>query len=170
MRCAPMRSENRQPRWLMATPHLTAAGLLILGLALAGLGALLASTPLSPFDLISGTGLVATALLLRRGLAVALLLYAAVMMAALMVSVWQHGLTLGSLLPAAGMLAPIGVWLLMPWATQTPETYGRTPKVALATALAIAFAAIGAAAVRAPNQMDDNMILAALPLAPHDGA
>jgi quinoprotein glucose dehydrogenase len=146
--------------WPQAAPRLTAASLLFLGIALATIGAVLTTSNLAPYDMIVGTGLVATALLLMRGVPAALSVYAVVIVTGVAFSVWQHGLVLSSLVPRADMLAPIGIWLLMPWVTRDFAARGRTPKVALATAVALAFAAIGAAAICAPNQLDENNTLA----------
>ncbi len=150
----------RHTTWRRAAPRLTAIGLLALGVGLATLGVVLTASAVSAFDMIAGTGLVATALLLRRSLASALLVYAVVILAGMGVSVWQHGLEFASLVPNANMLAPIGVWLLTPWVTRGLTVQDRRPKIALAAAVVIALATIGAAAVCAPNQMDDSSAIA----------
>jgi quinoprotein glucose dehydrogenase len=117
----------------------------ILGLATAGGGAWLASLGGSGFYLPLGLAMLVTAALLFRRSAKALWVYGGVVLATLAWAVWEIGFDWWPMASRGDVVAPIGLWLLMPWITRTLP--GGTPVAWRSAALPLAGALVIAAAV-----------------------
>jgi len=89
--------------------------LILLGLALLAGGAVLAASGGSPFYLLAGIGFGAAGVLLCRGLAEALVVYAALLAALLAWSLWEVGLDWWPLAARLDVAFVFGVLLLLPW-------------------------------------------------------
>lgn len=121
---------------------------IIIGLALGGGGFWLVTLGGSPFYLFAGLMFLITAGLLLMRKAVALWVYAVLVVAALAWAVWEVGFDWWQLGPRGGMIILLGLWLLTPWIRRplgfrspTGITYGANPwPLAVPVVLAIAVA------------------------------
>jgi len=89
--------------------------LILLGLALLAGGVMLAMAGGSPIYLLAGIGFVASGVLLCRGLAQALVVYAVLLAALLAWSLWEVGLDWWPLAARLDLGFVFGVLLLLPW-------------------------------------------------------
>ena len=89
--------------------------LVLLGLALLVGGVMLAVAGGSPFYLLAGIGFVAAGVLLCRGLAEALIVYAVLLAAMLAWSLWEVGLDWWPLAARLDVAFVFGVLLVLPW-------------------------------------------------------
>ncbi|ARQ57472.1 quinoprotein glucose dehydrogenase [Rhizobium sp. Kim5] len=121
---------------------------IIIGLALGGGGFWLVTLGGSLFYLFAGLMFLITAGLLLMRKAVALRVYAVLVVAALAWAVWEVGFDWWQLGPRGGMIILLGLWLLTPWIRRplgfrspTGITYGANPwPLAVPVVLAIAVA------------------------------
>ncbi|MBX4927723.1 glucose/quinate/shikimate family membrane-bound PQQ-dependent dehydrogenase [Rhizobium binae] len=107
---------------------------IIIGLALGGGGLWLVTLGGSIFYLFAGLMFLITAGLLLMRKAVALWVYAVLVVAALVWAVWEVGFDWWQLGPRGGVIILLGLWLLTPWIRQplgfrspTGITYGANP-------------------------------------------
>ncbi|WP_064681939.1 glucose/quinate/shikimate family membrane-bound PQQ-dependent dehydrogenase [Rhizobium bangladeshense] len=107
---------------------------IIIGLALGGGGLWLVTLGGSVFYLFAGLMFLITAGLLLMRKAVALWVYAVLVIAALAWAVWEVGFDWWQLGPRGGMIILLGLWLLTPWIRRplgfrspTGITYGANP-------------------------------------------
>jgi quinoprotein glucose dehydrogenase len=96
-------------------PRVYAVLLILIGLVLAGGGAYLVALGGSPYYVLCGLAVCAAGVLLWRGDGRGAKLYAAMLVATLVWSLWEVGFDGWAL--AARLLAPavLGLWLLTPW-------------------------------------------------------
>src|SRR4051812_47699894 len=123
---------------------LTAIVVASMGLGLTGGGVWLAALGGSSYYLIAGVVLLVTAWLLVRRRAEALLLYAALLLGTMIWAVYEAGLDFWSLAPRGDVLAPLGVWLLLPFIASHLAPRLRVARWALAAVLAVAVVVLGA--------------------------
>ncbi|MGR9420018.1 glucose/quinate/shikimate family membrane-bound PQQ-dependent dehydrogenase [Rhizobium leguminosarum] len=124
---------------------ITSIFFIIIGLALGGGGLGLVTLGGSVFYLFAGLMFVITAGLLLMRKAVALWVYAVLVVAALAWSIWEVGFDWWQLGPRGGMIILLGLWLLTPWIRRplglrspTGITYAANPwPLALPVILAI---------------------------------
>jgi quinoprotein glucose dehydrogenase len=90
----------------------------LIGLALAGGGALLVMLGGSPFYLAAGLGILLTGALLVAGRREALWVYAAVLIGTLIWALAEIGLDWWPLAARGDVIYPLGLWLLTPWITR----------------------------------------------------
>jgi quinoprotein glucose dehydrogenase len=86
--------------------------------ALAGGGLWLAALGGSLFYIIAGLGIVITGILLIRGRASALWVFAAVLFATLFWAIWEIGFDWWPLAARGDVIYPLALWLLTPWVTR----------------------------------------------------
>lgn len=127
---------------------ITAILFTLIGIALAVGGGQLVLFDGSAYYLICGLGFILTAILLFLRLAIALRVYAVLILASLVWAVWEVGFDWWQLGPRGGVIILLGIWLLTPWirrplgfSSPTGMRYGAssTP-LALAVVIAIAVA------------------------------
>ncbi|PDT05373.1 membrane-bound PQQ-dependent dehydrogenase, glucose/quinate/shikimate family [Rhizobium chutanense] len=113
---------------------ITSIFFIIIGLALGGGGLWLVTLGGSVFYLFAGLMFLITAGLLLMRKAVALWVYAVLVVAALAWAVWEVGFDWWQLGPRGGMIILLGLWLLTPWIRRplglrspTGFTYGANP-------------------------------------------
>ncbi|MCQ8241774.1 glucose/quinate/shikimate family membrane-bound PQQ-dependent dehydrogenase [Rhizosaccharibacter radicis] len=104
-------ADGRGPGLLLG---LTAAGFGLVGLALSGGGAWLVALGGSPFYLVAGIAVLATAVLLWRRRVEALWLYAVVLLATMGWAVAEIGFNFWPLAARGDILFPLALWLLIP--------------------------------------------------------
>lgn len=120
----------------------------IMGLALAGGGAWLAVLGGSFYYLVAGAMLLLTAWLLTRRRAEALWVYAALLLGTIAWAIWEAGLDFWSLAPRGDVLAPLGVWLLLPFITRRLAPRLRAARSALGLVLMAAAAVLALSLTR----------------------
>jgi quinoprotein glucose dehydrogenase len=105
-------------------PRITGIVYALIGLALAGGGAWLASLGGSLYYIIAGIGIILTGVLLIAGRRAALWLYAAVLIGTLIWAVSEVGFDWWPLAARGDVVFPLGLWLLTPWVTRglRPDT------------------------------------------------
>jgi quinoprotein glucose dehydrogenase len=101
-----------RPRLL---PSLLGLVLIVMGLIMVGLGIKLATLGGSLYYLIAGIAIVVTGVLLLRGSSKALGLYAVVLFASTLWSLWEIGLDWWQLVPRLSLWFVVGLLLLLPW-------------------------------------------------------
>lgn len=99
--------------------RITAIVFILIGLALAVGGGQLVLLGGSAYYIICGLGFVVTAILLFLRNAMALRVYAVVVLASLAWAIWEVGLDWWQLGPRGGLIILFGLWLLTPW-VRTP--------------------------------------------------
>ncbi|MDU6836203.1 MAG: membrane-bound PQQ-dependent dehydrogenase, glucose/quinate/shikimate family, partial [Bradyrhizobium sp.] len=106
-------------RDLQRAPLLTFTAVIVglMGLALLAGGAWLAAIGGSLYYVMAGAALLGTAWLLWQRRAAALWLYAALLLGTMTWAISEVGLDFWSLAPRGDVLAPLGVWLLLPFIT-----------------------------------------------------
>jgi quinoprotein glucose dehydrogenase len=142
-------------------PRVTASLIALLGVGLALAGGWLTVLGGSWYYLITGILLLATAVLLWRGAAWALALYAMILLGTLIWAIGEAGLGFWTLAPRGDVLTPVGVWLMLPFVTRGLGPHLRGPRLALGAVLVAAFGAFGIAALRTPNDTDGTASFAA---------
>jgi quinoprotein glucose dehydrogenase len=135
----------RRPTALRRAPllALTIAVVVLFGLGLFGGGLWLLLLGGSPYYFIAGAALLATAGLLARRRREALWLYAALLLGTLAWAIGEVGLDFWSLAPRGDVLAPLGVWLLLPFITRHLVRGRRGGGLALGVALLAAAVVLG---------------------------
>ncbi|SMF08243.1 quinoprotein glucose dehydrogenase [Xaviernesmea oryzae] len=127
---------------------ITAILFTLIGLALAVGGGQLLLLGGSAYYLVCGLGFILTAILLFLGRAMALRVYAVLVLASLVWAIWEVGFDWWQLGPRGGLIIILGLWLLTPWirrplgfSSPTGARYGAaaTP-LALSVVIAIAVA------------------------------
>lgn len=122
----------------------TAAVVALLGIGLLAGGVWLAALGGSWYYLLAGLGFVATAGLLAGRRGAALWVYALVVAGSLAWAVWEVGFDWWQLAPRGGVIALVGLWLLMPWIagrlrrTELEARPGALSRAGLPLSLAIA--------------------------------
>ncbi|MGO6916254.1 hypothetical protein ACCS39_01615, partial [Rhizobium ruizarguesonis] len=142
---------------------ITSIFFIIIGLALGGGGLWLVTLGGSVFYLFAGLMFLITAGLLLMRKAVALWVYAVLVVAALAWAIWEVGFDWWQLGPRGGMIILLGLWLLTPWIRRplglrspTGITYAANPwPLAVPVILAIRHAAAegGIGGDRIPRQL-----------------
>lgn len=126
----------------------------LLGLWLLVFGTYLLSLGGSIYYAPAGLALIATAILLWRGSAMALVVYAALLVITIIWALWEVGLDFWQLAPRGDLLVPIGILLILPWVTRhlSPQVRVRSgPGLALGVALIFSVAVAGAALFQNPH-------------------
>jgi quinoprotein glucose dehydrogenase len=130
--------------------RITAIIMALMGLALALGGGYLLSLGGSVYYLLCGLGFLVTAALLFARKALALTVYAAIVVLSLGWAIWEVGLDWWQLGPRGGVIILLGIWLLMPWIRRplgfispTGQRYGATARPLMAAvALSIVIAVV----------------------------
>ena len=127
-------------RDLQRAPLLTFTAVIVglMGLALLAGGAWLAAIGGSLYYVIAGAALLGTAWLLWQRRAAALWLYAALLLGTMIWAISEVGLDFWSLAPRGDVLAPLGVWLLLPFITAHLVGDMRSARWGLVAVLAVA--------------------------------
>src|SRR4051812_19691087 len=135
-------NENEQ---LRRAPILTftAAVMALMGLTLAAGGIWLIVLGGSLYYLAAGLALMVTAWLLFIRRAAALWIYGGLLLGTMAWAVWEGGLDFWSLGPRGGGLAPLGIWLLLPFITSHLAPGSRAPRLALGGILVVALVVVG---------------------------
>ncbi|TCU65546.1 PQQ enzyme-like repeat protein [Bradyrhizobium sp. R2.2-H] len=120
----------------------------IMGLGLVGGGAWLAMLGGSAYYLVAGIMLLLTAWLLIRRRAEALWIYAALLLGTMAWAIWEAGFDFWSLAPRGDILAPLGVWLLLPFIARRLAPNLRAARWALGFVLIVAAGVLGLSLAR----------------------
>ncbi|SFH69339.1 glucose/quinate/shikimate family membrane-bound PQQ-dependent dehydrogenase [Bradyrhizobium sp. Gha] len=134
----------RETPWLA----ITIVVLTIMGLYLLLGGVWLTTLGGSPYYVIAGIVLLFTCWLLANRSAAALWVYAALLLGTMGWAVWEVGLDFWSLAPRGDVLAPIGVWLLLPFVSSRLMPRLRAARSALGLVLIIAIVVLGVSLTR----------------------
>src|SRR4029079_8541555 len=132
----------------------------LLGLWLTGFGAYLAALGGSLYYVLAGIGLLATAVLLFRRNAAALIVYAVVLAGALIWAIAEAGLDFWQLSPRGNLIMPIAVLLLLPWLTRALRPAAsaiRGAGIALSAAPAASVAVLVAALFQNPHDQQGQL-------------
>jgi len=121
----------------------TAAVMALMGLALAAGGIWLIVLGGSLYYLAAGLALIATAWLLSVRRAAALWIYGSLLLGTMIWAVWEVGLDFWSLAPRGDVLAPLGVWLLLPFISSHLAPASRAPRLAIGGVLVLALVVLG---------------------------
>ena len=150
---------------LVVTAILTA----IIGLVLAGCGIWLIVLGGSWYYLLAGFGFLLTAWLLWRRNALALWVYALVVLGSLAWAVWEVGLDWWQLGPRGGVIVLLGLWLLTPFVRRPLAGSGMAASgLGLASLVAVAVAVL--AMFQSPHDMAGEIDMAAVTPNPGLGA
>jgi quinoprotein glucose dehydrogenase len=149
-----------RPRAILALTAIVYAGL---GVALAAAGGWLAWLGGSAYYLVAGLALLVTGVLLFRSSRWALWLYAALVLGTLAWAIAEIGLDWWALVPRGDVIAPLGVWLLLPLITRHLRPGAPSGRIPLAASLLVA-AVLGGVALSS-DRLD---IAGALPPAAAD--
>ena len=151
-------SSSRERGWLFPLVMAIIVGLL--GLWLTGFGAYLASLGGSLYYVLAGIGLIATAVLLFRRNAAALVVYAVVLAGTLIWAIAEVGFDVGQLSPRGNLLVPIAVVLLLPWLTRALRPAASAiggAGIALSAALAASVVVLVAALFQNPHDQQGQL-------------
>jgi len=132
----------------------------LLGLWLTGFGAYLAALGGSLYYVLAGIGLIATAVLLFRRNAAALIVYAVVLAGTLIWAIAEVGLDFWQLSPRGNLIMPIAVLLLLPWLTRALRPAAsaiRGAGIALSAALAASVVVLVAALFQNPHDQQGQL-------------
>src|SRR4051812_45068803 len=112
-----MISTSRSTSWFRGAPWLavTIVVVAIMGVGLAGGGIWLAALGGSVYYLIAGALLLLTSWLLAIRRAEALWVYAALLLGTMVWAIFEAGLDFWTLAPRGDVLAPLGLWLMLPF-------------------------------------------------------
>ncbi|MGY4625630.1 membrane-bound PQQ-dependent dehydrogenase, glucose/quinate/shikimate family [Bradyrhizobium sp. USDA 4486] len=140
-----MTPTHRSPISFREIPLLavTIAVVFIMGLALLAGGAWLAALGGSVYYLLAGAMLLLTGWLLARRRAEALWVYAALLAATMAWAIWEAGFDFWSLAPRGDVLAPFGLWLLLPFVASRLGPRLRAARWALGLVLVVAAVVLG---------------------------
>jgi len=122
-----------------------------IGLWLTGFGAYLAALGGSVYYVLAGIALLATAVLLWRRKSAALVIYAALLVITVIWALSEVHFDFWQLSPRGNLLVPIGVLLILPWATRSlsPRVSFRSgPALSMAVALVFSLAVLLIAVTR----------------------
>ncbi|MGC2086802.1 MAG: membrane-bound PQQ-dependent dehydrogenase, glucose/quinate/shikimate family [Bradyrhizobium sp.] len=97
----------------------------------------------SIYYVIAGVALAVTSWLLMRRSALALWVYAALLLGTLIWAIWEVGLDFWSLAPRGDILVPLGVWLLFPFITWHLSPGWRTARRALGVGVVASIVVLG---------------------------
>src|ERR1700710_1869387 len=142
-----MTQTARPPIILLLTSIVFSLTGLLLGIG----GAWLAILGGSLYYLVIGVALLAVAVLVWRGRAAALWLYAAIFLGTLAWALWEVGLDFWSLAPRGDVIAPLGVWLLLPFVANRLAPAARGGRAALGGTLVLALLVLGISLSRDPH-------------------
>jgi quinoprotein glucose dehydrogenase len=143
--------------------HIATAVILgLIGLALAGGGAWLASLGGSWYYVVAGLALLVTAGLVWRRDTRARGLYAALLVGSIAWALWEVGLDWWPLGTRGGLLVLLGLWLMLPWAIGRRPVWTASGRV-LALALLASVAVAGAALLHDPHDQPGAFARAAPP-------
>lgn len=132
----------------------TILGVALLGLVLAAGGGWLVAIGGSAYYAIAGLLLLVTAVLLARRDDRALWVYAILLLGTLVWAVWEVGLDFWALVPRGDILAPLGLWLLLPFITRELEGHGFLP-VSRNRKLPLALAVLASTGVLVASLLQD---------------
>ena len=138
-------------------PRITGIVLILIGLYLAIGGAWLVLLGGSLYYVVTGVALILSGVLLFRSSALALWLYAAILLGTLLWAVWEVGVDFWPLAPRGGVLVIVGIWLLIPWVSRGLQPNGNRPRLALLATLVLAFVTLGASLVRSVHDIDSSL-------------
>ena len=141
-------------RWILAVLiGLIGLWLLVFGAELVALGG-------SPYYVIAGVALLASAVLLFVGSALALWVYAATLIGTVIWAVAEVGFDFWQLAPRGDILVPLGILLLLPWfhrpLSRRPEL-APGGKIALGAALLVSLAVMAIALARNPHDIEGSL-------------
>ena len=139
-----MTATARPPTIVIITSILLA----IVGLYLGIGGAWLLALGGSPYYVIAGIAILVTAVLAWRRQAAAFWLYAAVLLGTLIWAIAEVGFDFWQLAPRGDVIAPLGVWLLLPFVSRRIATPAVAGKAALAITVVLAIITLGVALPR----------------------
>jgi quinoprotein glucose dehydrogenase len=145
-----MTQTARPPLILLLTSLLFSLIGLLIGIG----GAWLAILGGSLYYVITGVALLAVAILVWRGRAAALWLYAAIFLGTLAWALWEVGFDFWALAPRGDVIAPLGVWLLLPFVANRLAPAGRGGKVVLGGTVVLALLTLGIALSRDPHAIN----------------
>jgi quinoprotein glucose dehydrogenase len=137
----------------------TSVGIGLLGLYLAIGGVWLLALGGSAYYIVTGVALLLTSVLIFRGQRAALWLYAAVLFGTLIWAIIEVGLDFWALVPRADILAPVGIWLLLPFITRHLLPANKGSPLALSGVIVLTVAVMGAAASRDTHQIKGKLSL-----------
>ncbi|GAN53731.1 glucose/quinate/shikimate family membrane-bound PQQ-dependent dehydrogenase [Tanticharoenia sakaeratensis] len=135
---------------------LTAVVTALIGAYLAVGGVWLLSYGDTPYYLICGLAMFATAFLLYRGRASALWVYAAITIGSLIWAVAEAGFDFWSLVPRGDVIVILGIWLLLPFITR-PLAANRATIAPLAASVALAIVVVLFSITQDPYSFDGNL-------------
>ncbi|WBO21317.1 glucose/quinate/shikimate family membrane-bound PQQ-dependent dehydrogenase [Sphingomonas abietis] len=144
------RRGERPGFWL----RLTALIFLLVGIAAFAGGGWLAVLGGSPYYVVLGVAMLVEAWLLWRGHRLAYPLYAAVIVATLLWAIWEVGVDFWLLVPRGDILAPLGLWLLMPWVVRSHPNGVKPRRLPVAVAVVAALAVLAVSFTRDPSTID----------------
>lgn len=139
----------------------TGAVLVLFGLYLLGGGIWLAVLHGSPYYIVAGIFLLATALLLWRLRREAFWCYAVLLLGTMIWAVLEVGFDFWSLAPYGDILVPVGVWLLiLPYLVASLRPMRRIAALCLLPVLAVALVVIGISLMRDRRSIDGSLAAA----------
>jgi quinoprotein glucose dehydrogenase len=130
---------------------ITSIVLALIGLYLGIGGIWLAAIGGSLYYVIAGIAFIITGLLVWRRRPAALWLYAAILLCTLIWAVWEVGFDFWALAPRGDIVAPIGVWLLLPFVANRFIPASRGAKAALGGTVVLAIITLGVSLARDPH-------------------
>ncbi|WP_277182522.1 glucose/quinate/shikimate family membrane-bound PQQ-dependent dehydrogenase [Caballeronia sp. BR00000012568055] len=157
------RSSSPVPKWLTVI-FLTLAGLfLVVG------GGWLIAVGGTPYYLIAGLVMLVIAWLVHRQNAVALWLYALLVLCTLIWAVAEAGFDFWALAPRLDVLVIVGVWLVLPFVLRVFSTPARQGAMALGVTLVLSGIALVYAAFNDPQEINGTVTASANTAAKSDG-
>ncbi|OUJ15393.1 glucose/quinate/shikimate family membrane-bound PQQ-dependent dehydrogenase [Acetobacter sp. DsW_063] len=148
---------------------LTALLVALIGVALTIGGAWLSTYGDTPYYLICGIAMLATAFLLYRGKAAALWVYAAITLGSLIWAVTEAGFDFWSLVPRSDVIGIVGIWLLLPF-IRRPLGATRATVAPLGASLVLTVLVIAFSLTQDPYSVDGAMPTQVANAAPGDAA
>ncbi|AQS83956.1 MAG: glucose/quinate/shikimate family membrane-bound PQQ-dependent dehydrogenase [Acetobacter aceti] len=148
---------------------LTALLVALIGVALTIGGAWLSTYGDTPYYLVCGVAMLATAFLLYRGKAEALWVYAAITLGSLIWAITEAGFDFWSLVPRSDVIVIIGIWLLLPF-IRRPLGARRATIAPLGASLVLAILVIAFSFTQDPYSLDGKLPTRVANAAPGDAA
>ena len=108
----------------------------------------------SPYYVIAGVVMLVTAALLYRRRAIALGLYALLLLCTIVWGVWEAGFDFWALTPRLDVLVVFGIWLLLPFVYRTLDASGKPMALALGGTLVVSGLVLVYAAFNDPQQIN----------------